>query len=37
MTIWNVLLGIGVMLWAFGIDQAKEQFRSRGQEGQPAQ
>ena len=37
MTIWNVLLGIGVMLWAFGIDQAKELFRSRGQESQPAQ
>jgi uncharacterized membrane protein YbhN (UPF0104 family) len=32
MTIWNVVLGILVMLWAFGLGTMKEIFSSRGKE-----
>ena len=32
LTIWNVMLGVGVMLWAFGADQAKSLLRSRGKD-----
>jgi uncharacterized membrane protein YbhN (UPF0104 family) len=30
MTIWNVVLGVIVMLWAFGFGQMKDLFTSRG-------
>jgi len=30
-TIWNVVLGVIVMLWAFGFKQMKEMMRRRGQ------
>ena len=30
-TIWNVVLGVIVMLWAFGFRQMKEMLRRRGQ------
>ena len=30
LTIWNVVLGAGVMLWAFGFEQARDLLRSRG-------
>jgi uncharacterized membrane protein YbhN (UPF0104 family) len=29
MTLWNVVLGVGVMLWAFGFTQAKALFSAR--------
>ena len=34
LTLWNVVLGIAVMLWAFGFDQAKE-LLSRKSRKQP--
>ena len=36
MTIWNVVLGLVVMLWAFGFDQVKKLLR-RHEDAQPAQ
>ena len=33
MTIWNVVLGVGVMLWAFGFRTVKELFSKRGKKG----
>jgi len=27
LTLWNVVLGLAVMLWAFGFDQVKQLFR----------
>jgi len=32
LTIWNVVLGLVLMLWAFGFSQAKELVSSRGRE-----
>lgn len=32
LTIWNVLLGLAVMLWAFGFGQVKELLSKRGRE-----
>jgi hypothetical protein len=33
MTIWNVVLGVAVMLWAFGFATMKQQFSKRGRSG----
>jgi uncharacterized membrane protein YbhN (UPF0104 family) len=37
MTIWNVVLGVIVMAWAFGLDQVKRSLFPRGQEQVAAQ
>jgi uncharacterized membrane protein YbhN (UPF0104 family) len=34
MTIWNVVLGVIVMLWAFGFGTMKELFSSRGRKAE---
>jgi hypothetical protein len=37
MTIWNVVLGIVVMLWAFGLGQVKELLSRKGKRQAEAQ
>jgi hypothetical protein len=32
MTIWNVVLGVIVMVWAFGFKQMKQMLRRRGKQ-----
>jgi uncharacterized membrane protein YbhN (UPF0104 family) len=37
LTIWNVVLGVAVMLWAFGYGQVRDLIRNRGkQTAEPA-